>query len=102
MVEPRQEHWVAATKHVLRYLRGIVEYGLRYLRDGEVKFQGYIDSNWAGSATKDLKVLGLNKHLYLAVLSFLPTNLAIECIFALVGGLKRPFSLLFSAFYFVL
>jgi hypothetical protein len=50
MVEPRQEHWVAA-KHVLRYLRGTVEYGLRYLGDGEVKLQGYTDSDWAGSAT---------------------------------------------------
>jgi hypothetical protein len=36
MVELRQEHWVA-TKHVLKYLRGMVEYGLRYLGDGEVK-----------------------------------------------------------------
>jgi hypothetical protein len=50
MVEPRQEHWVA-TKHVLRYLRGTMEYGLRYLGDGEVKLQGYTDSDWAGSAT---------------------------------------------------
>jgi hypothetical protein len=50
MVEPRQEHWVAA-KHVLRYLRGTMEYGLRYLGDGEVKLQGYSDSDWAGSAT---------------------------------------------------
>ena len=31
MVEPRQVHWVAA-KHVLRYLCGIVGYGLRYTR----------------------------------------------------------------------
>jgi hypothetical protein len=50
MVELRQEHWVA-TKHVLRYLRGTMEYGLRYLGDGEVKLQGYTDSDWAGSAT---------------------------------------------------
>jgi hypothetical protein len=28
MVEPRQEHWVAA-KYVLRYLRGPMEYGLK-------------------------------------------------------------------------
>jgi hypothetical protein len=34
-----------------RYLRGTVEYGLRYLGDGEVKLQGYSDSDWAGSAT---------------------------------------------------
>jgi hypothetical protein len=50
MVELRQEHWVA-TKHVLRYLRGTMEYGLRYLGDGEVKLQGYTDSYWEGSAT---------------------------------------------------
>ena len=31
MVEPRHEHW-ETTKHVLRYLRGIMECGLRYWR----------------------------------------------------------------------
>jgi hypothetical protein len=41
MVEARQEHWVEA-KRVLIYLRGKVEYGLRYLGDGEVKFAGII------------------------------------------------------------
>jgi hypothetical protein len=50
MVEPRQKHWVAA-KHVLRYVRGTMEYGLRYPGDGEVKLLGYTDANWAGSAT---------------------------------------------------
>jgi hypothetical protein len=40
MMEMRQEHWVAS-KQVLRYLRGTVEYGLRYLGDGEVKLQWY-------------------------------------------------------------
>jgi hypothetical protein len=44
MVEPRKEHWVA-TKHVLKYLRGIVEYGLRYLGNVEVKMQGYSNSD---------------------------------------------------------
>jgi hypothetical protein len=49
MVELRQVHWVA-TKHVLRYLTGTVEYGLRYLGGDGVRLQRYIDSNWAGSA----------------------------------------------------
>jgi hypothetical protein len=57
MVEPRQEHWVVA-KHVLRYLRGIVEYGLSYLGDGEGKMQGYSNSNWAGNATDRKTTLG--------------------------------------------
>jgi hypothetical protein len=57
MVEPRQEHWVA-TKHVLRYLRGIMEYGLRYLGDGEVKLQGYTDSDCVGIASYMKNTLG--------------------------------------------
>jgi hypothetical protein len=50
MVESRQVHWVA-TKHVLRDLRGTVEYGLRYLGGDGVRLQGYTNSSWAGSAT---------------------------------------------------
>jgi hypothetical protein len=58
MVEPRRVHWIAA-KHVLRYLRGTMEYGLRYVRSDGVQLQGYIDSNWAGSVVdrKSLRVL---------------------------------------------
>jgi hypothetical protein len=49
MVETRHAHFVA-TKHVLRYLQGTVGYGLIYVLDGEVKMQGYIDSDWVRSA----------------------------------------------------
>jgi hypothetical protein len=38
MVELRHFHWVA-TKHVLRYLHGIVGYGMRYDSGGEVRLQ---------------------------------------------------------------
>jgi hypothetical protein len=44
MVEPRQVHWIAA-KHVLRYLKGTVEYELRYLGGDEVELQGYTNSD---------------------------------------------------------
>jgi hypothetical protein len=50
----------------------------------------------------DLKALGNNIHLFLASLPFIPTDLSTYCIFVLVGGLQRPFSLLVSAFYSVL
>ena len=33
MADPRQRHWVVA-KHVLRYLRGTIAYGLRYTSSG--------------------------------------------------------------------
>lgn len=35
MVEPRRAHWAAA-KHVLRYLRGAVELGLRYTKGNDI------------------------------------------------------------------
>ena len=46
MVDPRQRHWVAA-KHVLRYLRGTIAYGLRYTSSGGVMLHGFTDSDWA-------------------------------------------------------
>jgi hypothetical protein len=49
MVEPRHVHWMAA-KHMLRYVRGTIGYGLRYVSGGDVKLQGYTDFDWAGSA----------------------------------------------------
>ena len=49
--------WVAE-KHVLRYLMVTMEYGLRDLGDGEVKLQGYTDSNWAGDETNRKSTLG--------------------------------------------
>jgi hypothetical protein len=39
MVEPRRVHWVAA-KHVLRYLCGMVDYGLDYHRGDGVRLVG--------------------------------------------------------------
>jgi hypothetical protein len=48
MVEPRRVHLVAA-KHVLRYLKGTVDYGLRYVSDHKIRLQGYTDSDWVGS-----------------------------------------------------
>lgn len=50
MVEPRHAHLIPA-KHVLRYLRDIVYYGLRYVMDCEFRLLGYSDSDWVGSVT---------------------------------------------------
>jgi hypothetical protein len=48
-VEPRHEHWIAA-KHILRYLRGMLNYGLGYASNNDVQLHGFTDSDWAGSA----------------------------------------------------
>ena len=45
MVEPRRVHWVAS-KHVLKYLQGTMDYGLDYVGGDQVSLIGYKDSYW--------------------------------------------------------
>ena len=48
MVDPRQVHLVAA-KHVLRYLKGTIDYGLRYAGDCNFGLVGYTNSDLVDS-----------------------------------------------------
>ena len=48
MEQPRQVHLVAS-KHVIRYLKGTLDFGLRYVTDHEFGLYGYSDSDWADS-----------------------------------------------------
>ena len=54
IVNPIHIHLVGA-KHVMRYLKGTLDYGLRYVSDGEIRLHGFTDSDWEGS-TKDRKI----------------------------------------------
>jgi hypothetical protein len=49
MSEPRHRHWIVA-KHILRYLKGSIAYGLRYTSSGGALLHGYVDSDWVGSS----------------------------------------------------
>ena len=49
MSDPKHIHLVVA-KHVLRYVRGTITYGLRYTSSNGVLLSEYSDSDWAGSA----------------------------------------------------
>jgi hypothetical protein len=40
----RQTHWIEV-KHVLRYIRRIVGYGLRYASSVNLSLQGYVDTD---------------------------------------------------------
>jgi hypothetical protein len=53
MCEPKHIHMVVV-KHILRYVRGTIAYGLRYTSSGGVMLHGYTDSDWMGS-TMDRK-----------------------------------------------
>jgi hypothetical protein len=48
LVEPRRVHLVDA-KHVMRYLKGMLEYGLCYTGNHDFRLYGYTDSDWAAS-----------------------------------------------------
>ena len=42
-------HLIAA-KHILRYLKGTVDYGLKYEVNQKINLEGYVDSDWTGNA----------------------------------------------------
>ena len=48
MTGPRHIHWVVG-KHILRYLRGTIAYGIRYASNGGVLLLGYPNSDWGGN-----------------------------------------------------
>ena len=48
-MDPRQVHLVAA-KHILRYLKGMTDYGLKYDENQNFNLEGYVDSDWESSA----------------------------------------------------
>ena len=50
LVQPRRIHLVAA-KHVMRYLKGTIDFGLYYDNSHEYKLYGYTDADWAGSVS---------------------------------------------------
>jgi hypothetical protein len=56
LLEPRRVYLVAA-KHVMRYLKGTMDYGLSYDGDHDFTLSGYIDADWAGSVADKKKAL---------------------------------------------
>ena len=47
MVDPQRLHWTIV-KHILRYIIGIVEYGLVYEHRGSVQLTCFTDVDWEG------------------------------------------------------
>ena len=57
MSDLKHIHWVAA-KHVLKYVRCTITYGLKCTSCSGVLLAGYADSNWAGSVVDRKSTLG--------------------------------------------
>jgi hypothetical protein len=48
-VEPIHENCIVA-KQIFRYIRGMLNYGLRYTSKSDIKLHGFTNSDWVGSA----------------------------------------------------
>ena len=48
MAKPQERHWNAA-RVVCRYLKGTLDYGIKYTDASIVELTGYSNSNWAGN-----------------------------------------------------
>jgi hypothetical protein len=51
LIDPRRVHLVVV-KHVMRYLKGMLDFGLCYNRDHDFRLVGYTDSDWARSVSE--------------------------------------------------
>ena len=65
----RHVHPIVA-KHVLRYLEGIVDYGLKYDANQRINLHGYVDSDWAGSAIERKSTYGCCFSLQFGMISW--------------------------------
>ena len=57
LIQPRRVHLVAA-KHVMRYLKGTIDFGLYYDGIHECRLYGYTDADWDGSISDRKSTLG--------------------------------------------
>ena len=49
LMDPRHVHLIA-TKNILRYLKGTVDYGLKYEENQKINLEGYVDLDWVCSS----------------------------------------------------
>ena len=50
LVQPRRVHLIVA-KHVMRYLKGTIDFGLYYDGNHDYRLYGYTDADWFGSVS---------------------------------------------------
>ena len=70
LVPDRKEELIKVAKHAVRYLKGTVEYGLNYDTNKKINLEGYVDSDWAGSAIDRKISLGCSFSMGSGVISW--------------------------------
>lgn len=56
-VDSKHDNWISV-KHILTYLRGIINYYLKYDRRNDVQFIGYTNSDWGGNEQYGIRTRG--------------------------------------------
>ena len=69
LTDPRHVHLITA-KHILRYLKGTVDYGLKYKAYQKINLEDYVDSDWVGSAIDRKSTSGSCFNMGLGVISW--------------------------------
>ena len=69
LVQPRRVHLIVA-KHVMRYLKGTIDFGLYYDENHDYILYGYIDADWAASVSDIKSTLGGCYSLGFAMISW--------------------------------
>ena len=69
LTDSRNVHLIIA-KQVLRYLKGIFDYGLKYEANQKIKLEGYVDSDWEGSSIDRKSTLGCSFTMRSGVISW--------------------------------
>ena len=57
MSKPLQSHWVAS-KSILRYLCGTINYGILYTDTSDVTLAGFSDSDWVANLDDRRSIMG--------------------------------------------
>ena len=68
-MDSRHVH-LMVTNHAVRYLKGKVDYGLKYEMNQKINLEVYVDSNWTGSAIDRKRTLGCCFTVGLGVISW--------------------------------
>jgi hypothetical protein len=68
-VEQINEHWIDE-KHVLRYICGLINYGLIYTASSDIQIHGFTDSDWARSVEDRKSTAGMCFSLGSAMISW--------------------------------
>ena len=68
LTDPRHVHLIVV-KHILRYLKGTVDYGLKYEANQNINVEGYLDSYWASSSIDRKSTSGCYFSMGLGVIS---------------------------------